>query len=238
MDERKAKIVKPAKEEEKTFAQKLSDFIVKNKTIFIAVIAVVLITLLGVAGYEVISNSIVEKSARAMESARSMIAEWNAEEDEAKKTEIETKLITEIDSIAKKWPKSFAAQQALFSKAGFYAMKKDWENAEKTSVAAAEVRTKSYLAPFALESAAVAAEEQGKSEEAISYYTKIVTTYTVDTPNLAHAHFSLGRLNEAKSEWKSAIEHYENLVASFADSDWALLAKNRLIYLKSKGYDK
>lgn len=237
MDQAKSKATLPS-EEEKTFVQKLSDFIVRNRKFFFIALAAVVVVLAGVGIYEIASSASAQKSARAMELAREKIATWNAESDETKKTELEQALVADLDKIAKSWPRSFAAQQALYTKAGLYLVKKEWQNAETASLAAYEVRKNSYLAPMALENAAVAAEEQGKLDEAIKQYQEIANSYKVDNPNLAHALFSLGRLSEAKSEWKTAIEKYEDLLSSSPSSDWALLAKNRVIYLKSQGLDQ
>jgi len=237
--ETKEKTIKPVDNtEEKNTVQKLSDFISKNRVIFLSIAGLVLAVLLFVGIYTVVSSSVANNSSRAMEQARTKIASWNTESEEAKKAELEKAILVDLDAVAKKWPKTFAAQQALFTKAGLYVVKKDWENAEKTSLEAANRLPKTYLAPIALESAAVAAEEQGKADVAFGYYTKIVTQYKEDTPNLAHAYFSLGRLNEAKSDWKAALENYNKVLANSADSDWAKLAKDRVIYLKAQGYDK
>lgn len=237
--ETKAKVIKPVdKDAEKSLVQKLSDFISKKRVIFLSVAGAVLAVLVFVGIFTVVSSSVANNSSRAMEEARTKIASWNSESEVAKKAELETAIIADLDAVAKKWPKTFAAQQALFTKSGLYVVRKDWENAEKTSLEAANRLPKTYLAPIALESAAVAAEEQGKADVAFEYYTKIVTQYKEDTPNLAHAFFSLARLSEAKSDWKVALENYNKVLANSADSDWAKLAKDRIIYLRAQGYDK
>lgn len=236
--ESKAKIIRPDKEEEKSFSEKFSDLLSKHRVAFISVGATILIVLLAVGIFTIVSNSTAEHSSRAMEEARTKIASWNNETEEAKKTELETQIIADLDAVAKKWPRSFAAQQALFTKSSLYAYKKDWANAEAFSLEAAERLPKSYLAPIALESAAVAAEEQGKADVAAEYYEKIISQYKEDTPNLAHAYFSLGRLSEGKSDFKAALEHYNKLLSDFSGSDWSLLAKDRVVYLKAQGYDK
>jgi len=237
--EPKVKIVKPVdKDEEKSLVQKLSDFVSKKRVIFLSVAGAILAVLVFVGIYTVVTGSIATKSSRAMEEARTKIASWNSESEAAKKAELETAIIADLDAVAKKWPRSFAAQQALFTKAGLYVVKKDWENAEKTSLEAASRLPQTYLAPIALESAAVAAEEQGKADAAFEYYSKIVAQHKEDTPNLAHAFFSLARLSEAKSDWKTALENYNKVLADSPDSDWAKLSKDRIIYLKAQGYDK
>ncbi len=232
----KATIIRPdTKAEEKSFAEKLSEFIGKHKLVFLSVLGVIVLALLVVGGVSLISNSIADKSSRAMEETRAKIAPWNEEADSAKKAELESALFADLDSVIKKWPKSFAAQQALYTKAGIYSSKKEWENAEKAALEAADKLPKSYLAPMALEAAAVAAEEGGKADIAMGYYLRIVEKYAKDTPNRAHAQFSLGRLKEGSSDFKGAYESYEALVSAQPDSDWAKLAKDRIIYLKSTG---
>ncbi len=235
----KAKNIRPeTNEEEKDLIHKISDFISKQRAIFIAAAAIVLGVVLIVGVYTIVSNSNTENASRAMEKVRTQIATWNNETEEAKKTEIENTIMADLDTVAKKWPKSFAAQEALFTKSSLYAVKKDWINAETASLEAAKRLPKTYLAPLALESAAVAAEEQGKADIALEHYNKIITQYKMDTPNLSHAYFSIGRLSEAKSDWKAALENYNKLLSDYSNTDWALLAKDRVIYLKAQGYDK
>lgn len=236
--ETKAKIIRPDKQEEKNFVQKISDFISKNRVVFLSIVGAIVGVVVIVGVYSLVSNSIANNSSRAMEEVRTKIASWNSETDTTKKNDAETAILADLDAVAKKWPNSFAAQEALFTKSGFYAFKKDWANAETTSLDAAKKLPKTYLAPIALESAAVAAEEQGKADVALEYYNKIIAQYKDDTPNLAHAYFSVARLSEAKSDWKTALDNYGKLLSNFADSDWAKLAKDRVIYLKSQGYDK
>ena len=236
--EPKATIVTQEKAEDKSVSKKISDFIAKNKVLFLSFAGAVILLVVAAGIFTLVSQSSKDRSSRALEVARTKINAWGEETDEAKKTELETALLADLDSIASKWSKSFAAQQSLYIKASLYASKQDWENAEKFSLDAATRLPKTYLAPIALESAAVAAEEQGKADKAFEYYSRIVADYKSDVPNLAHAHFSLGRLSEAKEDWKAALEQYRKLQADFASSDWALLAKNRVVYLKSMGYDK
>ncbi|HWR10922.1 MAG TPA: tetratricopeptide repeat protein [Rectinemataceae bacterium] len=237
--ETKAKIIRPDNEEEKKdFIQKLSDFVSKKRVIFLSIAGALAGILLIVGVYSIVSNSHAENSSRAMEEVRTKIAAWNDESEEAKKTELESGIMADIDDVAKKWPKSFAAQQALFTKSSLYAVKKDWANAETASLEASKILPKTYLAPLALESAAVAAEEQGKADVALEYYSKIIAQYKEDTPNLSHAYFSVARLNEAKSDWKAALESYNKILSDFPDTDWAKLAKDRVVYLKAQGYDK
>lgn len=238
--ENKANDTVPEKseKEEKAFSVKVGEFITKHRKIFLAVAGFVAAVLLFVGIYSIVSSSMAKSSSRAMEEARTKLVSWSAESDQAKKDELEQGILADLDAIAKKWPRSFAAQQALFTKANIAAAGKKWEDAEKFAADAANRMPKSYLAPIALENAAVAAEEGGNAEKAFEYYAKIAKDYQADNPVLAHAYFSLGRLSEGKSDWKSALEYYGKVSGNFADSDWASLAKDRVVYLKSQGLDQ
>ncbi|HLD30292.1 MAG TPA: hypothetical protein VJC03_08105, partial [bacterium] len=85
--ETKAKIIRPDKEEEKNFVQKLSEFISKYRVIFLSAAGAVLGILVIVGIYTLVSSSVLENSSRAMEEVRTKIASWNNESEEAKKTE-------------------------------------------------------------------------------------------------------------------------------------------------------
>jgi len=235
--ESKARLIKPDKVEEKTAAEKLSDFITKNRKIFLAIIAVLCLALVGVGLYTIISSSYTKNSSRAMEEVKTKIVAWSNETDETKKAELEAELIPALENVAQKWPRSFAAQQALYGIASLYGVKKDWPQAENYALQSADRKPGSYVVPMALEIAATAAEEQGKTEEAVSYYQRIVEKHKDENPNIAHAYFSLGRLKEKASDYSGALGYYNTLLADFSGTDWALLAKNRVVYLKAQGYD-
>ena len=91
---------------------------------------------------------------------------------------------------------------------------------------------KTYLAPIALQNAAVAAEERGAPDAAIAHYQAVVEKYTGKTVGIPHALFSIGRLSEASKDYAAAIASYEKLLSLYADDDWTKLAKDRIIILK------
>lgn len=235
--ESKARLIKPDKVEEKTAAEKLSDFITKNKKVFVGIVVILCLALVGVGIYTLVSSSYAKNSSRAMEEVKTKIVAWNNETDETKKAEMEGEIIPALENIATKWPRSFAAQQALYGIASLYGVKKDWIQAESFALQSADRKAGTYVVPMALEIAAAAAEEQGKTEEAIGYYQRIVEKHKDANPNIAHTYFSLGRLKESSADYSGALEYYNTLLADFSGTDWALLAKNRVVYLKAQGYD-
>lgn len=223
------------KEEKKSSSERFVDFISKNRRIIIGLGIAIVLIIVAIGIYTAVSGNIASASSRAMELADQKALQWSQETDEEKRAEIESSLIAELDSIAQKWPRTLAAQRALLRKAALLSQKKEYAEAEKTALEAYRRNKKSYVAPIALELAAVAAEEAGNTDAALELYTLITKDYKKDNPAAAHAFFNLGRIKEAKGDYKGAIEAYNQLIASFGDSEWAMLAKNRVIYLNAQG---
>ncbi|MGB4254139.1 MAG: tetratricopeptide repeat protein [Rectinema sp.] len=223
------------KEEKKSSSERFVDFISKNRRIIIGLGIAIVLIIVAIGIYTAVSGNIASASSRAMELADQKALQWSQETDEEKRAEIESSLIAELDSIAQKWPRTLAAQRALLRKAALLSQKKEYAEAEKTDLEDYRRNKKSYVAPIALELAAVAAEEAGNTDAALEHYTLITKDYKKDNPAAAHAFFNLGRIKEAKGDYKGAIEAYNQLIASFGDSEWAMLAKNRVIYLNAQG---
>jgi len=223
------------KEEKKSSSERFVDFISKNRRIIIGLGIAIVLIIVAIGIYTAVSGNIASASSRAMELADQKALQWSQETDEEKRAEIESSLIAELDSVAQKWPRTLAAQRALLRKAALLSQKKEYAEAEKTALEAYRRNKKSYVAPIALELAAVAAEEAGNTDAALEHYTLITKDYKKDNPAAAHAFFNLGRIKEAKGDYKGAIEAYNQLIASFGDSEWAMLAKNRVIYLNAQG---
>lgn len=223
------------KEEKKSSSERFVDFISKNRRIIIGLGIAIVLIIVAIGIYTAVSGNIASASSRAMELADQKALQWSQETDEEKRAEIESSLIAELDSIAQKWPRTLAAQRALLRKAALLSQKKEYAEAEKTALEAYRRNKKSYVAPIALELAAVAAEEAGNTDAALEHYTLITKDYKKDNPAAAHAFFNLGRIKEAKGDYKGAVEAYNQLIATFGDSEWAMLAKNRVIYLKAQG---
>ncbi|MDR0877721.1 MAG: tetratricopeptide repeat protein, partial [Treponema sp.] len=115
--------------------------------------------------------------------------------------------------------------------AGIYADKKDWAEAETAWTNAAVASAKTYLAPVSFFNAAAAAEEQGKTPEAIELYTKSLAQNT-GFPAAARAQFSVGRLEESQNNPEAALTAYQAVVSGWPnDGVWTNLAHSRIIVL-------
>jgi hypothetical protein len=141
-------------------------------------------------------------------------------------------LLADIESFARKTFYGYAGGKAYSIMGNIHGERKDWPAAETAWAAAAKAAKKTYLAPLAYFNAGAAAEEQGKTEEAIGYYTSSLVD-AADFPGASRAQFAIGRLRESQGDNAAAIEAYQAVVSGWSyDIVWASLAHSRIIALE------
>jgi tetratricopeptide (TPR) repeat protein len=139
-------------------------------------------------------------------------------------------LLADIESFAKKTFYGYAGGKAYWIIGSIHSDKKDWPAAETAWVSAAKAAKKTYLSPLAYFNAGAAAEEQGKTEEAIEYYTSSLSS---DFPGAPRAQFAIGRLRESQGDNAAAVEAYQAVISGWSyDMVWASLAHSRIIALE------
>ena len=215
------------------FSERINEFIQKNRMpIFIAA-AALFVVLIGVIAalslMDVFRNravAAVEEFNTRYETLRPTINEEYSQDDVAS-------FIDELTAFAKK-NSGFPGGRAWMIIGSVYAEKKDWSGAETAYAAAAKSAAKTYLAPLAWFNAGAAAEEQGKTTEAIEYYGNSLAAQVV-FPAAPRAQFSVGRLHETLNENDKAIDAYRAVIAGWPyDQVWTNLARSRIITLESK----
>jgi tetratricopeptide (TPR) repeat protein len=224
--------------EKKTPYMKFHDFLRKYRVLVLGVFGAAMLALIGVAVGTGISDAAVNAATSSLEKLDADYAVLGAEQDQAKKADLEKVFLASIDGVIKKWPHRFAALRAQAYKAKIEETKKDWAGSEKDWLAIADSSPDSYLAPVALQAAAAAAEEQGAPDRASAYYKKLVDKYGDKTIGIPHAYFALGRLAEQSKDYAAAMTAYQKVVSTWPDGDWTKLATDRIIFLKSQGLSK
>jgi tetratricopeptide (TPR) repeat protein len=147
------------------------------------------------------------------------------------------KLLAELEVFARKNSGAvtgYAGGKAWAIIAGIHGEKKDWAAAETAWAEAAQASQKTYLAPLAFFNAGAAAEEQGKTNEAIAYYSSSLAS-TADYSGAARAQFAIGRLQESLGDTNAAIEAYRAVIVGWSyDQVWPNLARSRIIALEGE----
>jgi len=224
--------------EKKRFSEKLDIFLRKNRLTLFVILGIVAAVILAVVAYSVIDNNRANASAIKVEQLAETLSTWSTTEDKAKKAELGSTLSASLEAVAKGYPRQFAGARALTMLARMAEADKDYATAEKRWMAVYEGYPKIYLAPIALQNAAVAAEERGALDQAVAHYKLVVDKYSGKTVGIAHALFSLGRLAEESKDYVQALSYYEKVLADWPDDDWTKLAKDRIIFLKAQGSAK
>jgi len=140
-------------------------------------------------------------------------------------------LLADLESFAR-GKSGYAAAKAWSIAAEIHGQRKNWPAAEAAWALAAKTADKTYFAPIAFFNAGAAAEEQGKAEEAIGYYTASLADAS-EFSGASRAQFAIGRLQESLGNNEAAIEAYRAVISGWSyDQVWPSLAQSRIIALE------
>jgi len=212
------------------FGEKINGFVQKNRKGILISVSAVFILIAGLIVYLSLQDIFnkkaigeVEELSRRFDDVRYFIDDENGQSA----SDIEA-LLADLDTFAKKNKKGIAASKAWSMIAQIYSGRKDWQQAESAWLNAAKTGDKTYLAPISLFNAAVAAEEQGKLEQAVQLLEQSVA-HPFEFPAAPHAQFSIGRLYEQMNNYPAAIEAYRAVLINWQDIPvWQNLARSRI----------
>ena len=218
-----------------TVTEKLNDFLQQHRSKFLAALISIMVIIAGIITVTAIRDKIREKAlieadsfALRYEALKNFISEGNPDAD-SRQGEIDA-LLNDLSSFASK-TSGFASSRAYIIIADINYTKKNWAEAESAYIASAEKAPKSYLAPLSYYNAASAAEEQGKTQDAINLYTKALN-YENEFPAAIRAQFAVGRLEEYRNNPEAALTAYRTLVGKWpSDPIYVNLAQSRIIVL-------
>jgi len=214
-------------------SEKINEFIRKNrKPIFITAVSLLVILIAVIAALSLI-DVFRNRAIATVEDFNDRYETMLPSITEDYFTDDVNTLLEELTEFAKKHS-GYPGGRAWLIIGGIHAAKKDWAGAETAYTEAAKSAAKTYLAPVAWFNAAAAAEEQGKTPEAIGYYGSSLTSPAIFTA-APRAQFSIGRLHEAQNDDAKAIEAYRAVISGWPyDQVWTNLARSRIITLETK----
>jgi len=223
-------------QEQVKFVDRINDFMHANRKVFLFLVGAILVGVVGLGIFSAVSANLVTKSTIALDSLEASYKEFVAL-SETEQLAASAKLIAEADGISAKYGKRYAAARAAMIRAEVLSTTNDVSAAEKAFASMAETYPKSHLAPVALANASAIAEDRGDTDLALTYLTKIESTYPA-TPGLGRITLAIGRIYETTKLHDKAMETYTRLVATGVESDWTKIAHDRIILLKSQGLVK
>jgi len=218
---------------------KISDFIQKNRKGIFATIIVVVVLFVGMLAYIYIGDYFNKKANEHVEELNTRFTDIQLLKRQGDNiSDQEDALLNDLEAyIAKTSPitegKGFA-QGKVWSLVGhIYSGKEAWEKAEEAWLNAANKGSNTYLGPIALFNAAVAAEEQGKLDEAVTLLEQCVS-HKFDFPSAPRAQFNIGRLYEQLGKNDEALAAYRVVLTKWPNMPvFQYLAHNQIIKIDS-----
>jgi tetratricopeptide (TPR) repeat protein len=203
----------------------VAGFIRNNRKALAAVLILAAAAVIGFIAFYAVKDTLGKKAIARVEEYARRAGELAAADDADAEP-----LLEELNAFAQK-NFGYAAAKAYSLAAGIYADRKEWDAAEEAWLAARKKAPKIFLAPFSLYNAAVAAEEQGKLDEAAGHYARCVE-YQGINPAAIRSQFAIGRIREQQNDREGALEAYRKVVQNWpSDSNWTNLAQSRIISL-------
>jgi len=209
---------------------KITLFIQKYRIVLFGFLGLICAAVVFSAVFFSIRDSMQKKAIVIVEGFEKRKADMGDSKDTSETPELDA-LLEEIIAFA---PSTFgyAAAKSYSLAADIYAERGKWDLAEESWALSAKKGAKTYLAPVSLFNAAVAAEEQGKQENALDYYNQSLAFNGIFA-GASRARFNIGRIHEERKDKEAAKEAYRALIEkSSADSSWAKLAQSRIIALE------
>ncbi len=219
------------KTEELSLSSKLNDTIVKFRGVLIAVIAVVLVVIIGCAVVVTVSKNATAKNIEQIDTITYNLTKDADGIEESEVIQRRDAAINALIPFADKGGISGARANILLADLLF--QKKDYSASRDAWLKAASAKKAAYFTGLAYYNAGVCCENLNDIDGAIENYTK--ATEEKYFALMEHALFSLGRVYEGKADYENAAKAYNKLNDTNPDSSWANIAKSRLIDFKASG---
>ena len=217
-------------EETLSLGERINLFLARNWRLALVIFIIVVVAMSGILIFEKIYEGRLNSSAILAEDIQDSFEEWMRELPEDRNSD---EVMSLIDQALNEYPRLFAAQRALFTRALIAVEQEQWEDASKDFIKLAETWEKSYLAPISLFNAASVMEELGDIEDAKRAYSEIIDSYSTTSADVPEALFNLGRIAEVEDDIDTAIENYKQIAVLFPDSQWTNLSKSRILAIEA-----
>ncbi len=212
-------------------ALKADSFLASNKKLIIIIAVAVLVVLIGIAVGVMVYNSkisnIYEDLYNLEVSYNNIVLLDETSDDYARSvSDFESAVLSFISSNN---IRTYPGARATLLLAELRFLEEDWSDAYELSMSLAESHANDYLGPVGYINAAVAAENNGDSAEALRLYTYIWDNYGVTCPVAPQALFNQARLEYDRGNAEVARSIFEQLTSEFPNSTYTSIAGSWLL---------
>ena len=217
------------KNEKLNLGDKINDFVQKNRKRIFLFLGIFVFLFAGTVIFLSLKDNIQKKEIAEVEDLNVKFLELSFTDG----SDGMDALLADLNSFAKN-KSGYAGGKAWSLIGQIHSDRKQWQQAEDAWRNAARTGSKTYIAPIAYFNAAVAAEEQGKFEQAIELLGNCIS-HPFAFPAVARAQFTIGRLNEQLNNIPAAIEAYRNVIINWPSiTNWVNLAHSRIAALETR----
>jgi len=217
-----------------TVLDTLSHFLSRHRIVLIVLLVIVALAVIGLfVGLEITTNR-TQRSLVLVEELQTSYDKWLLLDQEFRASELDP-LVTEIDNLLESYPRTYAAQRAIYLHAQALAELERWSEASEHYLDLADRFPEVYLAPISLMQAAVATENAADPNLALDILNRLIDEYDAKSAEIPRALFSIGRINEGLNNIVDAAESYNRLIDDYPGSSWTNLARDRIITLTVQG---
>jgi len=213
--------------EKSSFTEKFSAFVQTNRKTILIVLGVLVVILIGTIVFISVRDYLNNRAIASVEEINLKFEDLRYYlSDEYYQDDVNA-VLAEAISFAEK-NSGYAGSKAWSITAAIYSERKEWSKAEESWLNSARVGVNTYLGPIALFNAAVAAEEQGKLENAIELLKQCLV-HNFEFPAAPRAQFNIGRIYEQLGNYTAALEAYRDVIINWSNLPvWHQLARSRM----------
>ncbi len=222
-------------------------FLSRYRVVVIGVLGLILAGVILAVVLTTVGDARNNRALAAAEDLQDQYATWRAdlsfadagtgipsEQDDDLATSLAT-LEEATQAVLDDFPNHYAAQRALMIRGQVAMDDRRPADAVPPFEELADRFPESYLADAALANMAVAQEQSGDSSAALAAWQRLSDSDPLQNPLVPRALFNVGRLNEGAGDFQAASVAYNRLLDEFPDSQWTVLARNRLLRLQVDG---
>lgn len=218
--------------EKKNLESDFENFFIRTKYLWIVLICAVAVALAVICTVLAVTSSNSKKASDFLEDAIFNYESALANKPDTEVADIENEFIATLEDYTATKGKNKNTIRVYMTLAKVYMDREDWEKSLENWQNASKCSKSSYLAGISDFNAGVCCEQLGKTETALECYKSAASNKNFHL--VPHALFSQARVLENLGKSTDAIEVYSKIIDTYADDEWADLAKSRIILLNAQ----
>ena len=225
-------------QEEMTTAAKLESkfnaFLLAKKKLLIIIAVAILVIVVGLWIGLSVADSRADNLQLAIDNAQRTYDQWMVQEnrDSSEAQALRESLVADLTELSGKGGKSYPILKSEYLLGLIAYTEGAYSEAMEHFASVAQKGNGTYMGSLALYNAGATSELLGDTAQALEYYQSLYDTYGSDAAESARALFSVARLHEHQGNVDLARAVLQQLADEFSASEYAKLARSRLVTLQ------